>query len=133
MGIAPEFDVARSQAMVASASEQGKEVSHVTLGARAPVRGFTRNMTNPAIRMIERGYLRGVLVFETPVRWVQPGGGALAELGARHALAMDAGELDMVELEFPDCPVNDRFFRIGTNPAGMREPIGIDLWRKREG
>jgi len=30
MGIAPEFDVARSQAMVASASEQGKEVSHVT-------------------------------------------------------------------------------------------------------
>jgi hypothetical protein len=78
--------------------------------------------------MIERGYLRGVLVFEKPVRWVQPGGGALAEIGKRHAQAVAAGELDMVELEFPDCPVNDRFFRIGTNPVGMREPIGIDLW-----
>ncbi|HET7239317.1 MAG TPA: hypothetical protein VFI76_09830, partial [Terrimicrobiaceae bacterium] len=66
------------------------------------------------------------LVFETPVRWVQASA-AVAEIAERHAHAMATGELDMVELEFPDCPVNDRYFRIGTNPAGMRRPIAIDL------
>lgn len=82
--------------------------------------------------MIERGYLGPQLVYEAPVRWVQAGA-AVAEIAERHAQAMAAGELDMVELEFPDCPPDDRYFRIGTNPAGMREPLGFDLWRKRKG
>jgi len=80
------------------------------------------NDSTPAIRMIERGFLGDRLVYETPVRWVQASD-AVAELAERHAQAMAAGELDMVELEFPDCPPDDRFFRIGTNPAGMVVPI----------
>jgi hypothetical protein len=72
--------------------------------------------------MIERGFLGPRLVYETPVRWVQASA-ALAELAERHAQAMAAGELDMVEMEFPDCPPDDRFFRIGTNAAGMVRPV----------
>jgi len=78
-------------------------------------------MNEPAIRMIERGYLGPQLVYEKPVRWVEASA-ALAELAERHAQAMAAGKLDMVELEFPDCPPDDRYFRIGTNPAGMVRP-----------
>jgi len=89
-------------------------------------------MNEPSVRMIERGFLGDRLVYETPVRWVQATD-AVAELAERHAQAMAAGELDMVELEFPDCPVHDRFFRIGTNSAGMREPLEFDLYRKRKG
>jgi len=76
---------------------------------------------NPPLRVIERGYLRGERVFEKRVRWVRADK-AVAELAERHAQAMAAGEWDMVELEFPDCPPDDRFFRIGTNPAGMVRP-----------
>lgn len=89
-------------------------------------------MPHDTIRMIERGYLGPQLVYEKPARWVQASA-AVAEIAERHAQAMAAGELDMVELEFPDCPPDDRFFRIGTNPAGMREPMEFDLWRKRKG
>lgn len=90
------------------------------------MRRIAEVLTEPAIRMIERGYLGDRLVFETPVRWVQATD-ALAELAERHAQAMAAGELDMVELEFPDCPPDDRYFRIGTNAAGMVLPIEFRL------
>lgn len=76
--------------------------------------------------MIQRGFLRGQLVFETPVAWMDPGN-AVARIGIDHATAMVAGELDMLELEFPDCPPEDRFFRIGTNPAWMVSPISLEL------
>lgn len=77
------------------------------------------------IRVIERGFLRGKTVFQKPVRWIHMS--EVRGLGAKHALAIAVGELDMVELEFPDCPLHDRFFRIGTNPDGMKLPVGLDL------
>lgn len=92
--------------------------------------GYTPLRVPSICKAIERGYLRGELVFERPFRVLIRAHKAMARLGAKHAQAMAAGELDMVELEFPDWPVADRFFRIGTNPEGMREPMEIDLWRK---
>ena len=77
------------------------------------------------LRVIERGFLRGERVFETPVRWIDAA--ESAALAEKHTRAIGNGSLDMVELEFPDCPIEDRFFRIGKNPQGMRLPIEIDL------
>ena len=76
------------------------------------------------LRIIERGFLGPHLVFEKPAVWIEPGK-AVADIGARHAQAMAAGDIDMVELEFPDLPPDDRYFRIGVNPAGMRLPVNL--------
>jgi len=86
---------------------------------------------NNRIQAIERGFLKGQLVFETPARWRQPDN-AVRAMGIKHAQAMAAGEIDMVELEFPDCQPEDRYFRLGTNPSGMVAPIEIDLTQERK-
>jgi hypothetical protein len=55
----------------------------------------------------------------------------LPELGVEHATAMSAGEIDMIEIEFVDEPDPlARYFRWGTNPAGMVQPVAI---RPRKG
>jgi hypothetical protein len=79
------------------------------------------------MRVIERGYLAGRLVFQQPHEISEAEAGNLA---TRHASAMIEGLIDMVELEFPDCPPEDRFFRIGMNPDGMVAPIALNLSRK---
>jgi hypothetical protein len=74
------------------------------------------------MRVIERGYLAGRLVFQRPHEISEADAASLA---AQHAAGMCAWEIDMVELEFPDCPPEDRFFRIGVNAAGMVAPIAL--------
>ena len=78
------------------------------------------------MRIAIRGYLGPTLQW---TRRTEIGLNKLAaELGTEHAQAMADGMLDMVEIEFLDEPdVNQRFFRIGTNPAGMRLPVEIKL------
>jgi hypothetical protein len=82
------------------------------------------------VRLITRGFLGRKVVFEEPVV-VHNGAemeAVIPKLGEEHATAMAAGEIDMIEIEFIDDPnPNDRFFRFGTNPAGMVIPLAVDL------
>lgn len=76
------------------------------------------------LRVIERAYLGGRLVYEKPARWIGADETAAA-LAGENARATVAGEVDMIELEFPDLPEGDRYFRIGTNPDGMVLPFRV--------
>lgn len=53
---------------------------------------------------------------------------ALEALAEKHCAALASADLHMIEVEFLDEPrINQRFFRFGTDPAGMVVPIKIDL------
>jgi len=81
--------------------------------------------------MIERRYLGRTIVGET--KWRIPSRQQLRDMAADHYRALRAGEIDMVEMEFPDAPIDERFLRLGFNPAGMIEPISIEEYRRRQG
>ena len=50
----------------------------------------------------------------------------LPRLAEKHAAQMAAHELHMIEIEFLDEPdVSKRFFRFGTDPAGMVRPMRV--------
>jgi hypothetical protein len=52
----------------------------------------------------------------------------LPALAEKHANALSSHELHMIEIEFLDEPnENERFFRLGTDPAGMVMPIRVEL------
>lgn len=52
----------------------------------------------------------------------------LPVLGKKHANALVSHQLHMIEIEFLDeADLNQRFFRFGTDPAGMVLPIAINL------
>jgi hypothetical protein len=54
----------------------------------------------------------------------------LPALAFKHAAAMAAHDLHMIEIEFLDEPDPlQRFFRIGTDPSGTVDPFKIDLSR----
>lgn len=77
-----------------------------------------------------RGFIGGVKQFEERMD-VSESGDELEGLAEKHALAMLArpgGEKHMIEIEFLDEPNPfTRFFRFGTDPAGMRAPIAVNL------
>jgi hypothetical protein len=81
------------------------------------------------IHLAIRGYASGKLQFEEFVgvdfdhlEDVVPG------LAEKHAAAMASHNLHMIEIEFLDEPdQNARFFRFGTDPAGMVMPLQITL------
>lgn len=81
------------------------------------------------MRVIVRGFAEGREQFAEPV--VLPEGGwdrILPALAEKHALAMLAAghEKHMIEIEFPDEPnPMERFFRFGTDPDWMVQPIAI--------
>jgi len=76
------------------------------------------------MRVIERGYQGWLLAFE---RTHEIGPQDLWDFAQAHANGIIAGVIDMIELEFPDCPMEDRYFRIGVNPEGIVMPIAFDL------
>src|SRR5262245_29387896 len=79
-------------------------------------------------RVIIRGFLGKTVVFEEHLeRTMNQLDDLLPELGEKHAKSMAAGKLHMIELEFPDMPLEDRFFRFGTHPAGMVIPIRFEI------
>lgn len=80
------------------------------------------------VRLVVRLYLGGVLQHK---ELLEIEGSALDQLLPRlagkhaHMMALQPG---MVELEFLDEPdLDKRFFRIGTDPSGMKEPMAVDL------
>lgn len=80
------------------------------------------------VRLAIRGFVHGKRLFEERVE-VDPDlmEDLLPGLASQHAAAMASHDLHMIEIEFLDEPdVNERFFRFGTDPAGMVMPIEID-------
>jgi hypothetical protein len=77
------------------------------------IRGFTKGRT---IKRFEES----IEISEDDLETLLP---ALAE---KHAREMAADELHMIEIEFLDEPnPNERFFRFGTDPAGMVAPLAV--------
>jgi hypothetical protein len=86
-----------------------------------------------AERLVIRGFAHGKLQFEDHTvvdadNFVT----LISSLATKHAAAMAAHELHMIEIEFLDAPENERFCRFGTDPSGMTIPIRINLDGKVE-
>jgi hypothetical protein len=77
-------------------------------------------------RVIIRGFSDGACIF-TESRGVEDSQAeaVFEELGYRHADLMSEDKPWMVEIEFPDEPVSERFFRFGSDPRGMVEPLAV--------
>lgn len=77
------------------------------------------------VHLAIRGFLGRKVIFEERAEldardWEK----ILPEMATKHAKAMASHQLHMIEIEFLDEPdVNQRFFRFGTDPAGMIAPI----------
>lgn len=80
------------------------------------------------MRTMFRGYMNGILQFEEYAEFEDDEtGNKLAEaMGEAHARLI-ADQPHMIEIEFLDEPMQERFFRFGTDPKGMRMPIGITI------
>ena len=79
--------------------------------------------------MIIRGFLGKRLVFVSQVELslddLENMERFIAALAESHAEETNAGRVDMIELEFPDDPPEERFFRMGVNPDGMWIPLKV--------
>lgn len=83
------------------------------------------------MRLAIRGFAEGRIKFEDAIDLPEAQiENLLPDLAQKHAAALAAHELHMIEIEFLDDPdPNARFFRFGTDPEGMVAPIGIGLRR----
>lgn len=81
------------------------------------------------MRVVIRGFLLGKLLFEDHATVTERNLEKLVpRLASKHALAMAQHRLHMIEIEFLDEPNPlERFFRFGTDPAGMVRPIDVNL------
>lgn len=81
------------------------------------------------VRVAIRGYAAGRIQFEERVDVESAAmDNLLPDLAEKHATALAAHRLHMIEIEFLDEPnENERFFRFGTDPAGMVAPYAINL------
>lgn len=78
------------------------------------------------MRLAIRGWADGKQVFEDLVDAEIADMETLAEKQGKRLLAL--GGTHMIEIEFLDEPnPNERFFRFGTDPRGMRLPFEIDI------
>jgi len=77
------------------------------------------------MRLAIRGWKNGVLVFEEFTEADEPDD--LLPLAEKHARNLMDGP-HMLEIEFLDDPdLRGRFFRMGTDPAGMVNPIAVGI------
>ena len=77
------------------------------------------------LNIIVRGYADGDLIFTESITCDET---TLDKIAERHMNRMALYPRHMIEIEFPDEPDPlQRFFRFGTDPSGMVQPIGIDL------
>lgn len=80
------------------------------------------------MRVVVRGYVGERVKFTENVEVPEDATDAfMLDLVQKHANEMASHELHMIELYFPDCPPEDQYFRIGTDPRGMVNPIGVRL------
>jgi hypothetical protein len=78
------------------------------------------------LRVVVRGFAYGELQFEDPLELDEESFGDLVpELAEKHGAALAEHRLHMIEIEFPDDPPSERFFRFGTDPTGMICPIEV--------
>ena len=86
-----------------------------------------QNQPGAMMRLAIRGYVNRSILFEDRVEIpMESLEDLLPNLAEKHAKAMAAHELHMIEIEFLDEPnQNERFFRFGTDPSGMIMPIKI--------
>jgi len=84
-------------------------------------------------RVVVRGFANGVRMFEEKIDVADEDIDELIpRLAEKHAERMAPHKRHMIEIEFPDDPnPEERFFRFGTDPSGMRRPIG--LWIQDRG
>jgi len=76
------------------------------------------------VRLAIRGYGNGRLVFTERIELPDSGLDDLSSISETHALRLIPYERHMIEIEFLDEPdVNQRFFRFGTDPLGMVQPL----------
>ena len=79
-------------------------------------------------RLAIRGFIGGVKQFEERID-VSESGEEIEGLAEKHALDLlsrPGGDKHMIEIEFLDEPDPlQRFFRMGTDPAGMVQPIEV--------
>lgn len=89
----------------------------------------------PKLKIAIRGFARGKRVFEDRLEVSDSEMENLVpSLAEKHATAMANHSLHMIEVEFLDeLDPKSRFFRFGTDPRGMVQPIAIDLGRVAEG
>jgi hypothetical protein len=71
-----------------------------------------------------RGFGDGRLVFE---ELVDVNGVDLRALAVIHASRIMGYAKHMLEVEFPEAPLEERFLRFGTDPSMMVEPVKVDL------
>jgi hypothetical protein len=77
------------------------------------------------LRLRARGFAEGRVIFDENLEAAAEEVAALAE---RHCLRMVPYPKHMIEIEFLDEPdPRQRFFRIGTDPAGMVQPVAIPI------
>ena len=81
------------------------------------------------VRLMIRGYVGRTVIFEERVDVPFPDlGTILPTLAEQHASKLAAYDLHMIEIEFLDEPNEQgRYFRFGTDPAGMVMPIEVPL------
>lgn len=86
-----------------------------------------RKQRDSKVRLAVRGFVHGIRIFEERV---SVGDGNLdavvSEMATRHATLLDSTQ-HMIEIEFLDeLNPERRFFRCGTDPSGMVDPVAVD-------
>lgn len=81
------------------------------------------------MRIAIRGFAGDVMKFEDRIdRPIDELEALLPELAEKHGKALAESELHMIEIEFLDEPDRDQaFFRFGTDPRGMVQPIALNM------
>lgn len=81
------------------------------------------------IRLVVRGFADGKELFKDRVSLEEAElEDVVPELAQKHAAAMAAKRLHMIEIEFLDEPnPEERFFRFGTDSRGMVIPVQVAL------
>lgn len=83
-----------------------------------------------SVRLAVRGFIAGAKVLEEFPTFDDDGARIekLAESNATYLMGLPGGDRHMIEIEFLDEPNPlQRFFRIGTDPAGMTAPVAVRL------
>jgi hypothetical protein len=83
------------------------------------------------MKLAVRGYKDSVQVFEDRIDIDLGDKSEMTRLVREHIMAVADHENHMLEIEFLDEPDPlKRFYRFGTDPSLMVDPIRVDLWKK---